>query len=64
MEKKVEFYVVKKVGKKSGREYIALECDLGYAVKVLTFDEHLIAELCGVSVRELHSLEIGHKIDL
>jgi hypothetical protein len=47
--------VIKKANK-AGRDYLALVVDLGYAVKVLSFNPQDIAEICGVSVRELYQL--------
>lgn len=38
---------------KEGNEYMALYFDLGYTRKVLTVDRATIAEILGISVREL-----------
>lgn len=35
------------------KEYTALTVDLGYCEKILTCDKQLIAELVGISVRDL-----------
>ena len=45
--------VVKKFNKEK-KQYIALVVDLGYAQKYLSFNPQGIAEICGVSVRELY----------
>lgn len=37
----------------------ALVCDLGYTTKFLTFNIQDIAEIYGVSVKDLHKLEVG-----
>lgn len=38
---------------KEGNEYLALFFDLGYTRKVLSVDRATIAEILGISVREL-----------
>lgn len=45
---------VQKKKNKNGNEYVALVVDLGYRKAVLTFDRSLIAELYGMSIRELY----------
>lgn len=45
---------------KTGKPYFALVANLGYRQAVLTFDTSLIAELLGVSVAELYTLECIH----
>lgn len=51
----MEIKVIKKIGK-NGKSYIALVVDLEYTVKVLSFNPQDIAEICRVSVRDLHDL--------
>ena len=56
MEK--NFYLVKKVSQKSGKEpftYVQLICDLGYTKLVVSMDKNVIAELLGVSVAQLYA---------
>lgn len=45
---------VQKNKSKEGKEYIAMNVDLGYRKAVITFDKYLIAEICGISVKELY----------
>lgn len=45
--------------KRSGKPAYALVLDLGYTRKFLSFDTSLIAEILGVSVFDLLSLEYG-----
>lgn len=51
--------IVKNVGKKSGKEYLALQIDLGYRNVVLSFDSAVIAEVSGLSFADLHAIKIG-----
>lgn len=54
-------YLVKKVSQKQGKEpftYIQLICDLGYSKLVVSMDKNVIAELLGVSVSSLYSIEV------
>lgn len=55
----MEIKIVKKMNKEK-KAYIALLVDLEYTQKVLSFNPQDIAEICGLSVRELHErLEDG-----
>lgn len=38
---------------KTGNEYCALKVDLGYRKAVLSVDRNLIAEILGISIKEL-----------
>lgn len=49
----VPLFVVRKTNK-NGRLYNALVAKLGYREAFISFDDNLIAELCGVSLRELY----------
>ena len=51
----MEIKVIKKINK-NNKSYLALVVDLEYTVKVLSFNPQDIAEICGVSVKELHDL--------
>ena len=46
-------------GKESGKRYYCIVCDLGYTYKYLTFNTADIAEICGLSVKDLTSLSEG-----
>lgn len=50
--------VVKQTGKKSGKEYLALQVDLGYRKALLSFDTTLISEISGMSFADLHALNV------
>lgn len=50
----MEIKVVKKMNKDK-KAYIALLVDLGYTQKVLSFNSQDIAEICGISVRDLYT---------
>lgn len=55
----MEIKIIKKLNKDK-KAYIALLVDLEYTQKVLSFNPQDIAEICGLSVRELHErLEDG-----
>lgn len=45
-------YVTKRIAQ-SGKEYFSLCADLGYCVKVLSFDRYLCAEILGLSVADM-----------
>ncbi len=49
---------VQKEKSKEGREYIVMLADLGYRKAAVTFDRSLIAELLGMSVKELYEKTI------
>lgn len=49
------FFYVKVFKTKKGTLCACLRCNLGYADKLITFDTQLIAEILGISVRELLS---------
>lgn len=53
--------LVKNLGKKSQKEYLALAVDLGYRESIITFDTTLIAEITGLSFAEMHALKVGDK---
>lgn len=44
---------------KKDRVYRALTCDLGYTIKYLTFDIHVISECLGISISELLEYPVG-----
>lgn len=48
-----ELRVIRKYNK-DNKQYIALIVDLGYVRKFLSFNPQEIAEICGLSVRELY----------
>lgn len=45
---------VQKGKSKEGNDYIVMKVDLGYRKAAITFDKYLIAEICGISVKELY----------
>lgn len=45
---------VQKNKNKEGKEYVVMSVDLGYRKAAITFDRYLIAEICGISVKELY----------
>lgn len=45
---------VQKQKNKEGKEYIVMVADLGYRKAAITFDRSLIAELLGMSIKELY----------
>lgn len=49
----VSLAVERRRSKNSDRDYFALVLDLGYAVKILSYDTNLCAEALGVTVRDL-----------
>lgn len=51
----MEIKVIKKLNKDK-KAYLALVVDLEYTQKVLSFNPQDIAEICGISVKELHDL--------
>lgn len=46
--------MVQKNKNKEGKEYIVMQVDLGYREAAITFDRWLIAELLGMSIKELY----------
>lgn len=52
IEKNLKVIVQKK--NKEGRDYVVMEADLGYRKAAITFDRALIAELLGISIKELY----------
>lgn len=60
----MKLYVVKNVGKKSGKEYTALCIDLGYRETLISFDNQLVAEISGMTFADLHALKVGDKIHI
>ena len=57
-----KFYIECKKSTKTGNEYIALTCDLGYRTCLLTVDKSTIAEVGGMSIADLYSMKVGDKI--
>lgn len=49
----MEIKIIKKLNK-ANKGYLALIVELGYTQKVLSFNPQDIAEICGISVMELH----------
>ena len=65
MDKKL--YLVKKVSQKSGKEpftYVQLIADLGYTKLVVSMDKNVIAELLGVSVSLLYSVDVDCPVEV
>jgi len=58
-ELKLKLFFKRGVGKKSDKKYNALVLDFGYRKEYLMLAENLIAEILGVSVRELAKVEVG-----
>lgn len=48
-----KFVVRKCHSEKKSRDYVALVADLGYRSLILLFNSAQIAEVCGMSIREL-----------
>lgn len=53
IEKNLKVTVQKKQNKE-GKEYVVMQVDLGYRKAAITFDKSLIAELLGMSIKELY----------
>lgn len=60
----MELFIEKKTSKKTGKEYIGLFADIGYAVKLISVDTLLIAELSNMSVRDIMTMRVGEIINL
>lgn len=58
----MKFYVVKSVSKKSGKEYTALQLDLGYRQVLVSFDLVVISEVSGMSFQDIYALENGSRV--
>lgn len=58
----MKFYVVKNVSKKSGKEYTALQLDLGYRQVLVSFDLVVISEVSGLSFQDIYALENGARV--
>lgn len=57
-------YVTKRVSRE-GKEYFCVCAELPYAVKVLSFDRNLCAELLGISLYDLNTtLAVDEKLYL
>lgn len=57
-------YVTKQISKKSGNAYFALIADIGYRKLYLNMQTDILAELCGMSVRELYDMDVDDKIEI
>lgn len=53
--------IVKTEKSKDGKPYVALKVDLGYRKATLSVDRSLIAEILGISVKELIE-EMGKEV--
>lgn len=53
IEKNLKVTVQKRKNKEDN-EYVAMIVDLGYRKAILTVDRGLIAEVCGISIKELY----------
>lgn len=65
MEKKL--YLIKKVSQKSGKEpftYVQLYADLEYTKLIVSMDKNVIAELLGVSVSTLYTLDVDSPVEV
>lgn len=58
----MKIYLIKRIGKKNGKSYIALICDVGYREVYLTFDRFAIADITGYSNEQFYGLKDGDKI--
>ena len=54
--------VKKDIGKTSGKPYVALVIDFGYRREFLPKNDHLCAELLGLSLPDLFALENGEYV--
>lgn len=64
---KKELYVVRKVSRKEGREdfyYVQLFIDFGYAKRVITMENNLIAEITELPIRCLFELELDKPVKI
>ena len=61
---KMVLYVTKQISKKSGNAYFALIADIGYRKLYLNMQTDTLAELCGMSVRELYDIKADEKIEI
>lgn len=54
----IELKVQKKRSKNGDKTYLVLFIDLGYSLKVVTYDIREIAEIVGISTKELYDLSL------
>lgn len=55
----MRIYIEVFISKKSGKKCAALIYDFGYRKAFLSFDSNLIAEILGISVRDLVDADVG-----
>lgn len=60
----MRFYIEKKQGKKQGSTYLALFCDLGYRVVLVTMETSTIVELSGKTFKEVNDMKVGTIINI
>ena len=60
----MKFYIEKKQGKKEGSSYLALFCDLGYRVVLVTMETAIIVELSGKTFKEINDMKVGTIINI
>lgn len=58
----MKFFIEKRKGEKSGKEYVALYVDVGYREYALTFDTSICADILDVRQSELSLITLNEKI--
>lgn len=60
----MNFYIVKRISKKSGNPYIALWCELEDRDIIVTMDKNVIMSIADMSPSTYNKLEVDKRIDL
>lgn len=53
-----KFYVIKKKNKSGEGTHLEMRVNLGYADKVVSFEKVLIAEILGLTMKDLETAEV------